>query len=199
MSSIAARVAAAAAVFASTNIDDLVVLSVLFAAPGLRPASVVAGQLVGVGALVAVSAAAGMAAVAVPPGWTSLLGAVPLGIGVVKLVGSFRSRPGDDGDDDERAPAGGGAAILLVSGITIANGGDNLSVYIPIFAADRSVIPIYVAVFACMTGLWCGAGYALVRHRAFGARLRRHGHAVVPVVLIVLGAYILAGAAVLVR
>ncbi len=45
-----------------------------------------------------------------------------------------------------------------------------------------------------MTGVWCGAGYALVHNRWIGERVRRYGHAALPFVLIALGFYILWGA-----
>jgi len=64
-------------VFASTNIDDIFLLSAFFADPHLRPRSVVAGQFLGIGALVTASAVAALAAVVIPPGWSSLLGLVP--------------------------------------------------------------------------------------------------------------------------
>jgi cadmium resistance protein CadD (predicted permease) len=78
--------------FASTNIDDIVLLSVLFADPQLQPRAVVLGQFLGIGTLVLISAPAGMAAGAVPAGWTALLGVVPLAIGLRKLFKLVRAR-----------------------------------------------------------------------------------------------------------
>jgi cadmium resistance protein CadD (predicted permease) len=84
-----------------------------------------------------------------------------------------------------------------VAAVTLANGGDNLGVYIPLFAREPSHIPLYAAVFAVMTALWCHAGYRLVHHSALGNHIRRHGRAVMPVVLIALGLWILSGVRVL--
>jgi len=86
-----------------------------------------------------------------------------------------------------------------VAGVTIANGGDNLGVYIPLFASATGAIPIYAAIFAVMTALWCWIGYRLVRNRWVGERLRRYGHLLLPYVLIALGLYILSGARELIR
>ncbi|AKU96255.1 Cadmium resistance transporter [Labilithrix luteola] len=187
----------AVVVFVSTNVDDIVLLSVLFADPKLRPRSIVAGQFLGIGALVVVSVVAGSLAVAFPAGWTSLLGAVPLLLGISKGVDYVRSRGLTDDTEEGSATADKlrqGSQVLAVVGVTLANGGDNLGVYIPLFAAERRAIGVYAAVFAALTAAWCGLGFKLVNNRAFGSKLRRYGNVALPIVLILLGIHILAGA-----
>jgi cadmium resistance protein CadD (predicted permease) len=187
-----ATLTTAVAVFAATNIDDIVLLSVLFADPHLRPRNVVAGQFVGITALVVVSAMAALLAVAIRPGWTALLGLVPLGLGIYQIVGLFRKTR----SDPERSPEvpQNTSQVLAVASITIANGGDNIGVYVPLFASNRSVLALYAPVFAVMTGLWCVAGYFLVNNPVFGTRMRRYGRVALPFVLIGLGIHILWGA-----
>jgi cadmium resistance protein CadD (predicted permease) len=183
---------AALLVFVTTNIDDIVILSVLFADPKLRTRSVVLGQFLGIGALVVVSALAGLASVAIPPGWPALLGVIPLGLGIHKVVVLVRGRRREEKEPDPvRA---GRSQILAVAAVTIANGGDNVGVYVPIFATERGRILLYVAVFAVMTAVWCVLGFKLVHNRVFGARLERWGHVVLPIVLVALGLHILSGA-----
>jgi cadmium resistance protein CadD (predicted permease) len=86
--------------------------------------------------------------------------------------------------------------------MTVANGGDNLGIYTPVFAtrsgADVALIGL---VFAAMTLAWVGAAFWLTRHRTLGAPIRRYGGRVTPFVLIALGAWILydAGSLALVR
>ena len=60
-------------VFASTNLDDVFLLAAFFADPRLPARSVVSGQFLGIGALVAGSAAAAWAALAVPLSGTGVL------------------------------------------------------------------------------------------------------------------------------
>jgi cadmium resistance protein CadD (predicted permease) len=55
-------------VFASTNMDDIFLVSAFFADPHSATRSVVLGQIAGIGALVAASALAALAAIAVPEG-----------------------------------------------------------------------------------------------------------------------------------
>jgi cadmium resistance protein CadD (predicted permease) len=78
--------------------------------------------------------------------------------------------------------------------VTAANGGDNIGVYVPVFAQDLSAVPAYVAVFAAMTVAWCVGGYLLVSHRLVAGTMRRVMKPLLPVVLIVLGLWILSGA-----
>ena len=200
MTSITAIVTGAV-VFALTDLDDLVLLIAFFADRRLRARAVVAGQYLGIAALAAVSALAAWAVLAIPAGWTALLGAIPLALGLHQL---WTLRRGVDGDDDdeslqaERAIEGRlHSQVLGVAAVTIANGADNLSVYIPLFAAHFSWVPLYIATFAVMTALWCALAHNLVRNRAVGALMQRWGHVLLPVVLIALGLHILCGARVL--
>lgn len=179
-------------VFAATNVDDLVLLIALFADARLRRGHVVVGQTLGIAALTAASAVAALGALVVPPAWVALLGVVPLALGVKAILDR------DDDDDDGEAPpetVGAGRAIAAVAGITVANGGDNLGVYVPLFAAQPGWrTAVMGALFVLLTLAWCLAALALVRHPAVGARLRRWGRVALPLVLIALGAWILLGA-----
>jgi len=206
MTALIATVGLAFVAFASTNIDDIFVVSAFFAEPGMRPRSVVIGQFVGIGALVLASLIAARLALTMPEGWVSLLGLVPLVLGVRRLVALRRSNDSDVGAGERRlqeeelvVESRIHSQVLAVAGVTIANGADNIAVYVPLFAASIGAIGVYSVVFACMTALWCAVGYAAVNNRVVGGSLRRYGHVVLPLVLIVLGLYILSGAAVLIR
>lgn len=176
----------AAGLFAGTNLDDIVVLTVLFLSSRAngRPARrhIWAGQYLGIATLVAVSALAALGLSIVPDRWVGLLGLLPLALGVRGLLRR--------GDGDERPVAASG--LLPVAGITIANGADNLAVYTPYFrtvgVADSLVT---VAIFAVLVALWCVAGSWLGSHPKVIAAMERHGHWIVPVVFIVLGLVIL--------
>lgn len=152
-----ATIAAAIGLFAATNIDDIVVLTVLFLAStrGALPGwKVVAGQYLGFIALVAISVVAAAGLTIVPDEWVGFLGLIPLAIGVYGLIRTLRRR-GDDDDDDEGAIRAGG--LLGVAGITIANGADNISLYTPVFRTNP--IPdtiITIVVFLVLVAVWCG-------------------------------------------
>jgi len=185
--------AVGAALFASTNIDDIFLLMAFFSDPRLDRRAVVTGQFVGIGALVAASVLAAACAVAVPGHWIALLGLAPLAIGLHRLWSSWRGGEAADADDDPARPAGSGfiPQVCSVAGVTAANGGDNIGVYVPVFAQDFAGVPLLCAVFAGMTGLWCVAGHLLVNHRLVAASMRRLSGLLLPYVLIGLGLWIL--------
>lgn len=182
--------------FATTNIDDIFLTMAFFADPRLDRRAVVAGKFLGIGVIVAVSAAAAACAMAVPPEWVALLGFAPLGLGLHRLWSAWRAPPGATAEDDGvPAPAGSLVAqACSVAGVTAANGGDNLGVYVPVFTEQFQAIPAFAVIFAVMTGLWCVGGNLLVNHRLVAATMRRLAGRLLPWVLIVLGLGILAGA-----
>ena len=186
-------------VFVATNIDDIVLVALLFAEPQLRGRSIVLGQFAGIGVLVLTSVLAGWAAVSVPARWVALLGVLPLGLGLWKGIALLRGRADHETDDEGLASptparASGVLEITAVAGVTLANGGDNLSVYIPLFASKPASIPVFSLVFAVMTALWCWLGHSMVQHRSLGEKLRRYGRVILPIVLIGLGIEVLLGA-----
>jgi cadmium resistance protein CadD (predicted permease) len=191
-----AQLAIGGAAFVATNVDDLFLLAALFADRTLRPRSIVAGQLAGIGALVAASAAAALATVALPVRWIALLGIVPLGLGLGQL--RRLQRRGDPADPAGVEPRrwsvpGHRSQLIAVAALTVASGGDNLGVYIPLFARAPAAIPLHAATFVALTCVWCWLGHRLVTNRLLADPIRRHGHALLPLVLVSLGVYILSG------
>ena len=189
----AGTILTALALFAATNIDDIVLLSVWFANPRLTPRQIVVGQFLGIGALTAISGAAALAAIAIPEHWIALVGLVPLGLGLKQLWELRRSSDDDDdpNEAESRFESRSGSHVFAVAAVTVANGGDNLAAYVPVFAADLRAIPTIAIVFVVMTAVWCAIGYALVNNPIVGRHLQRYGHIVVPLVLIALGIAIL--------
>ena len=85
--------------------------------------------------------------------------------------------------------------FVAVAAVTFSNGGDNIGVYIPLFAKYNSVsqITALATIFMAMTAVWCIAAYYLVNHPLVASKIRRIGHIILPFVLIGLGIYILTG------
>jgi cadmium resistance protein CadD (predicted permease) len=182
--------------FTSTNIDDLLLLSSLFIDSELRAGSVVIGQFVGMSLLVLMSIFAAHLMVSIPPAWIRLLGLVPLCLGIlrfVKILGRRLAKPVATLKESEfvgraqlrisRVKSGTALATVL----TLANGGDNLSVYVPLFAVQRAFVPLYVAVFGIMTVLWCFLAYLLTNHDLFRDKLKGCARILGPCILIAIG------------
>ncbi|MFC7762354.1 cadmium resistance transporter [Catellatospora bangladeshensis] len=97
MDHLGGTLAAAVALFAGTNVDDLIVLTVVFLSGRTtgrpRPWQIWTGQYAGIAVLVAASALAAVGLAVVPDRWVALLGLVPLGLGVRALIRSLRAAP----------------------------------------------------------------------------------------------------------
>ena len=181
--------------FAATNVDDLVVLLAFFADGRWRARQVIMGQFVGIGALMVASVILALAALAVPRAWVGLLGVIPILIGLGKLRelwGADARIASDEGDGCEERPTPGRSRVLAVASVTVANGGDNLGVYVPVFALMSPLDLLAVTVtFAAMTGVWCAIGYGLVANPLVGRHIRAVGHRLLPLVLIAVGVLVL--------
>ena len=189
MDTTAALLALAVGLFVTTNIDDIFVLVGFFSDPKFKPRQIALGQLAGLAALYAASVVFALLALVVSPAWIGFLGVLPILIGLKKIQ---ELRHGDATDDDDAAVKSSRGNVLAVAAVTIANGGDNLSIYIPIFATLSALeVALIGLVFVTMTFVWVGAAFWLTHHPTLGAPIRRYGQRVVPFVLVALGAWIL--------
>lgn len=178
-----AIVATAAGVFIGSNIDDLIVLIVLFLAArrGRLPASrIVAGQYLGYGILVTGSIVIALGLAAVPQRWIGIVGFVPLGIGLWGLLGAIRNGP-------EHQPIVA-SSLWAIAALSIANGSDDLSVYAPVLRTnDFGDDVLIVAVFLGCVAIWCVLAWWLGTRRRVLTTLKRFGHWLVPLVFIAIG------------
>jgi cadmium resistance protein CadD (predicted permease) len=194
-----ATLLSAAGVFAGTNVDDLIVLTVSFlsARAGGRPLpwQVWAGQYAGIAVLATVSIVAALGLTIVSDDWVGALGLVPFALGVKGLIAAIRAR--SDGESVAPAVATG---IVSVAGVTVSNGADNISVYTPMFRTiGVPATVVTLAVFAAGVALWCAAGSWLGSHKKVIEIVERHGQWIVPIVFMLIGTVIVAESGVLGR
>jgi cadmium resistance protein CadD (predicted permease) len=182
----------AAGMFAATNVDDLLVLAVFFGqAAGGRAASwrIVAGQYTGFLAILAASVLGALGAGLLPPAVIPYLGSLPLLLGIRAALRAWRSRHACADPSPEVATA---PSAWQVAAVTFANGGDNIGVYVPVFAVSGPAgMTIYSSVFLIGVGLWCAAGWWLATRPVIARALSRWGHVILPAVLIAIGLTIL--------
>jgi cadmium resistance protein CadD (predicted permease) len=182
MNSLPVIALASIATFAVTNIDDLVLLT-LFFAQRVPTRNILLGQCLGFAGIVALSLAGSWAAVTIPHEWLRLLGILPLAIGIKQLV-QIR---GPEWNPDTRK-----TDVLSIAAITLANGGDNVGVYIPFFAINHTHVCIILLVYAVLLLLWSLAGRWLGNRTLVLVAADRYAHFIVPFVFVGLGIYILA-------
>jgi cadmium resistance protein CadD (predicted permease) len=187
----------ATAAFVGTNIDNCAVTMTLVAgAPLERARRIATGQVIGFALLVSMSVAAATLLFEFSAAVVGLLGLVPLAIGVRGLVGLARDRRGRDpaaprapGRLEQRAV---GRSLTAATLVTLAAGGDNLAVYIPLFrvggAANLGAVAVvFVVGEAVLTWVVLIGG----RHPKVRTLMLRLGRLAVPVLLCGIGVLVM--------
>nr|WP_168506053.1 cadmium resistance transporter [Streptomyces sp. S1D4-11]QIY94012.1 cadmium transporter [Streptomyces sp. S1D4-11] len=185
----------AAGLFAVTNIDDILILALFFAqGAGHRGSTrrVLLGQYLGFAAILAVAVAAAFGATFLPEDAIPYLGLLPLALGLKAAWQAWKDhREGGGGGEEEQAKEGG-PSPLEVAAVTFANGGDNIGVYVPVFAtAGIGGMSMYAVVFLVLVAVWCFAGRYFATRPVIAKALARWGHILLPLVLIAIGLLIL--------
>ncbi|TMR21521.1 cadmium transporter [Nonomuraea turkmeniaca] len=185
----------AVGLFAVTNIDDILILALFFAQGAGRrgvAARVVAGQYLGfLGILTAAAAAAAFGATFLPDPVLPYLGLLPLALGLKSAWQAWRNHR-DSAEEQPAREHTGGPKALEVAAVTFANGGDNIGVYVPVFAtAGVGSMSVYIIVFLALVAVWCAAGRFFATRPVIARALSRWGHILLPIVLIGIGVLIL--------
>ncbi len=184
------------ATFAATNTDDALLLLAFFGDRRFRARHVFIGQALGIGLLVLLSLAGAALALALPERWIGLLGLLPIALGLRELIARRRGH-----DDDEPAKletevtriTPGWRRVAAVAGVALAGGGDNIGVYVPLFAArPPAQVALLVAVFAIMLAVWLFGAFYVARRSIVASRIQMVGQRIFPFVLIGLGVILLA-------
>jgi cadmium resistance protein CadD (predicted permease) len=174
--------------FAATNLDNLALLvSWLLQHRGERR-RILVGHLGGMFALLALALAFGLGAAVIPDRHVGYLGLVPIGLGLKALYESLRS-----GRDHAEAPQPAADSLSLSIATTqVANGTDTVLVMGPLLADSKlGVDALMTAGFVAMSLAWFGLSWQLSHHAGRISLVERYGHWIAPIVLIVVGLYIL--------
>jgi cadmium resistance protein CadD (predicted permease) len=188
MTALIALAGLAVVLFVTTNIDSLVVLLGFFSDTKYDKSHVVLGQYVSLSVIFAASAMAATVSRAFPLGIVAWLGLLPIAIGC-KKIWDWRHKSGAQSGAPPFPPRiRGSGAVTSVALVGIANGGDNMGIYIPQFAVHSGAdVALMGLVFLGLTGLWCALALAIVGHPALKTPIRVYGHRFVPFILIALG------------
>lgn len=194
------QVITAGGAFMATNVDDIVLLTLLFSRLPHRGQALplMVGQVLGFSLLVLISLLGVLGHQALPHGGLALLGLLPIALGIRRWhqAGGLDLAPLRAADGGQTCPgltgAGPLAELLGMAGLTLANGSDNIGVYLPLFArADRGAVTVTLFTFAAALLLWMALAWALTRTPTLAPLLQRYGGALVPMTLISLGLLIL--------
>lgn len=191
------------AVAVATTFDDNIYLTLFFGKVNrsFRPRHVVVGEYLGFTALVGISLVGFLGGLVIPPIWIGLLGFLPVVIGISYLLSrdnqesiqtvsaQLKTKP-----SRVRRPKQSLLATLRdpqtyrVSAVTIANGGNNIGIYVPLFAS--SALPslgVILGICYLTIGLWCFLSYNLTRQPAIAFVMARYARRIFPFILIWIG------------
>ncbi|AFZ56783.1 cadmium resistance transporter [Anabaena cylindrica FACHB-243] len=212
--SIVTAISTGAMAFSATNIDDLVILTLFFSQVNakFRRWHIIIGQYLGFTALILASLPGFFGGLILPRPWIGLFGLVPIIIGIKTLM----NQEGDESEDvetdtevSERLPPALNSVRFLrsaslshlaqffnlqtysVAAVTFANGTDNISIYVPIFASSNwESLLIILGVFFLLVGVLCYIAHKLTHNQAIANIFTKYGNRFMPFVLIGLGAFI---------
>lgn len=176
--------------FLGTNIDDLVLLALLSASVKTKREEmhIAAGQCLGVAAITALSLVGAFLVRAVPTKYLHLFGLAPIIFGVAKGIQNWKGKAAQA--QAEQPAIGVGTMTMLV----LFGSGDNLSVYIPLFAVSGAVqVAVSSVVFMIMALVLCAAGKIIGQIPPIKQLVARWGEVLIPVVFITIGILILLG------
>ena len=118
----------------SCTTSTIFLLLGFFSDPGYKSREIVAGQYLGIRALIAISLTAALVALVIPRPYIGLLGLIPIALGIKKMIVFWRRHIAAEDALHSTATHSDFRRIIAVTGVTMANGGDNIGVYTPLFA-----------------------------------------------------------------
>jgi cadmium resistance protein CadD (predicted permease) len=202
----------------ATTFDDNIYLTAFFGEVNrtFRPIHVVVGELVGFTVLLAVSLIGFAVGMALPASTVGLLGILPIAIGIQNLYALIQEAITEAAGNQAKAPTpvhekegtfnqSGFRSRRIsawdalrdrktydVAAVSISNGSNNLSIYIPLFASlTPTKILVVIPVFYLFIGTWLLLSFSLTRMPGISLVLNRYAKVLFPFVLMWLGYRIL--------
>jgi cadmium resistance protein CadD (predicted permease) len=153
-----------------------------------RSGTIILGQYLGITTLVAIALIGSFVGNFLDPRYVGLLGLFPIYLGIKGFVAMRKHT--ETSEEINTAP--NAAEFLSIAGVTIANGSDNIGVYIPLMSTMKQSEKIeMIIIFAIMTYLWCFTGKFLSSRPMIARQIDKFGHIIMPFVLLSLGIFIL--------
>ncbi|ODG99257.1 transporter [Nostoc sp. KVJ20] len=187
----------------ATTFDDNLYLTAFFGKVNhtFRPKHIIIGEFVGFTALVFASLPGFFGGLVLPEAWIGLLGILPIIIGISHLMSreeeeetlqavsvNFTNSAKKKRQKKSLVATLKDRQTYRVSAVTIANGGNNIGIYVPLFASSNvPSLAVILCVCYLAIGMWCFVSYNLTRNPVMASVMTRYGRKVFPFVLIYLG------------
>jgi cadmium resistance transport/sequestration family protein len=193
--------------FTLTDIDDLLLLIFFFSQTkkSFTKREVILGQYLGFLVLLLLTTLGYLGTLVIPQAWIGLLGLIPFIRGLNELHKRFfnKKEPSSDQKDSSSSSMFSSRLdrvfarlfnprVSMIAVLTIGNGSDNLSVYIPLFAhSTADQVGIYLILFLFLVGVWCMLGYTISQLPVLAQVLERTSSFILPFLMMGLGLFIL--------
>lgn len=180
--------------YIGTSIDHIIVLILLFNQTQHRKrddVSIISAVFIGFTLIVLISLAARFGLSLFEPDWIGLLGLIPIGLGIRVLF-----KPVDDEQEAQEkifhSFSRHRSQFISVFFLMLAFGGDNLGVYIPLFASlDWVGITVTLLIYYGLTGIMLAAAYKISEVKQINQFIEKYERWLVSFVFILLGLFIL--------
>lgn len=206
--------------FASTNIDDIFILTLFFSQINndMKIKHIVIGQYLGIGLLTIISIIGALGVSVAPSEYVGFLGLVPIYLGV-KAYFDYKKENTDDEDVSNQELQNNtnirsigleettyiqekhrlsfarnfiNPSVIKVFSLTLANGADNIGIYVPLFTSMNLMgIVVTVIIFMLLIALWCFIALKLSERTFVQKNIEKYKHIFVPMIFICLGVFIL--------
>lgn len=192
-------IAASAIAFVTTEMDDLLVMFVLFSKDTgrLEKSAIVLGKYLGLLLLVAAGKmAAALLSVLPCEQFLGFLGFIPIIIGICFAVRELAGEKDGGGEGTQLSAVLRSLsvfAVLLESlVITLANGGDNIAVYASFFPSlSGNEFVLSCVVFCILQAVWCAIAVSVINAESIRSYIEESKGVIVPALFVALGLYIL--------
>lgn len=180
--------------FVTTEMDDLLVMFVLFSKVNRvrENTAVILGKYLGLVFLIAAGKLFADILNQFPvEQLLGLLGIIPITIGIRYAVKEYTGEKEQDGNLFMRS-IGFFSFLLEAFVITLANGGDNIAVCLSFFSSlKQSEFIISCIVFCIMQALWCVIAFSVMNAASIRTYTEESKGVIIPVLFVALGLYIL--------
>lgn len=175
--------------FVSTNIDDIFILILFYGNKKIKETEIIIGQFLGIITLIAVSLIGSLIGLILQDAYIGFLGLIPLYLGIKGILAIIKNEKHEEEGHHLKTNK---SSILSVAGTTFANGGDNIGIYVPLFATLTWEGKIsMITIFLVMTFVWCMMAKYFTKHPYVAKVVDKYGHIIAPIVLVLLGLYIM--------